>query len=95
MFEKIASPILNTVAEVYINEQGEQRFYKIHPADGYKLHVKELDEAIYDELGRFVENKKGYTKGFTTCPLSYNFEANRREIYSVKEIAYGILHQED
>lgn len=85
MFTKTESPIPNTTAEVFTNERGEGRFYKIRPAAGYKLHVKELDEDVYDESGRFVEHKKGYTKGFTTCPLSYDFEANTREIYAVKE----------
>jgi hypothetical protein len=80
MFTQIESILPNTIMELH--ESGN--FYRIKPAEGYVLHTKELDYDEYDEQGRFLENKKGYTSVFTTCPTNYNFFENPREIYAEK-----------
>jgi hypothetical protein len=82
MFTQIESILPNTIMELH--ESGN--FYRIRPAEGYKLHTKELDYDEYDEQGQFLENKKGYTSVFTTCPINYNFSENPREIYAVEVI---------
>lgn len=86
MFEVVyLTKVANTVTEQFVKENGERTFYKISPVAGYKLHTKELDYEECDEQGRFVESKKGFTKGFVTCAPNYDFEANPREIYAVAE----------
>ncbi len=81
MFTQVKSIVPNTIMELH--ESGD--FYKIKPADGYKLHAKGFDIEIYDEAGRFVETKKRYTKVFVTCGVNYDFEANPREFYAVED----------
>lgn len=81
MFTQIESIIPNTIMELH--ESGD--FYKIMPADGYKLHAKGFDIEIHDEAGRFVETQKRYTKVFVTCGVNYDFEANPREFYAVED----------
>lgn len=87
MFEVVyLTKVANTITEQFVKDNGERTFYKIKPVAGYKLHTKELDYDEYDEQGRFLENKKGYTSVFTTCPTNYNFSENPREIYAVEVI---------
>ena len=81
MFTQIESVVPNTTMEIH--ESG--KFYRIRPAEGYKLHTKELDSEAFDDAGRFVEVQKGYTKVFTTCGVNYDFKANPREFYAVKD----------
>lgn len=58
--------------------------YKIRPADGYKLHEKNLDEPVFDENGNETNKiKLGYTTRFTTVDANYDWEKNERKIYAI------------
>ena len=86
MYKEVKALIKNTTFEARTNEKGEATFYKISPSDGYKLHVKHLDEPIFDESGNETgEMKKGYTKAFTTVNANYDFKENPFEIYAEKD----------
>ena len=86
MYKDIESIIKNTVMKERYNENGEKVNYIISPAQGYLLHEKSRDEAIFEENGVDTgEIKKGYTSGIVTVLANYDFEKNEREIYAVKE----------
>ncbi len=65
------SVVPNTIVET--KTYGESTIYILHPAEGYTLHTKELDEEVYDEQGRFVQTIRGYTAGWSTFAPNYDF----------------------
>ena len=86
MYKDIESIIKNTVMKERYNENGEKVNYIILPAQGYLLHEKSRDEAIFEENGVDTGKiKKGYTSGIVTVLANYDFDKNEREIYAVKE----------
>lgn len=86
MYKDIESIIKNTVMKERYNESDEKVNYIISPAQGYLLHEKSRDEAIFEENGVDTgEIKKGYTSGIVTVLANYDFDKNEREIYVVKE----------
>lgn len=85
MYKDIETLIENTVTKERYNESGEKVNYIISPADGYLLHEKSRDEAIFDGNGIATgEIKKGYTSGIVTVLANYDFEKNEREIYAIE-----------
>ncbi len=86
MYKDIESIIKNTVMKERYNDSGEKVNYIISPCEGYLLHEKSRDEAVFDENGVDTgEIKKGYTSGIVTVLANYDFEKNEREIYAVRE----------
>ena len=71
------------IEETVINNN---KVYKIHPKEGYKLHEKSRDEAVVDENGiETGEIRLGYTLGVVTAG-GYNtcrYCGDRKHIYPV------------
>ena len=84
MYKEITPIIANTVMKERYNEGGVKVNYVISPKEGYLLHEKSRDEAVFDENGNDTgEIKKGFTSGIVTVLANYDFEKNEREIYAV------------
>lgn len=74
--------IENTVMQImYID--GNPRVYTIIPANGFVLHDNTLDWTGVDFNTYEEVFYLGYTVGTVTCPVSYDFENNPREFYTV------------
>lgn len=59
-------------------------YYKVRPAEGYKLHEKGLDMPAYDEEGKETGKIQcGYTTVFTTVGANYDWSKNERKIYAI------------
>ena len=59
-------------------------YYKVRPAEGYKLHEKGLDMPIFDEEGNETGKIQcGYTTVFTTVGANYDWQKNERKIYAI------------
>ena len=78
----------NTIQQAYYdNNTNELLVYDIAPVSGYVLHDNTRDFEMPD----FANNpdvfifKLGYTRGSTSVPADYDFEANPRELYAVLE----------
>ncbi len=86
MYKDIKPIIKNTVTKERFSDSGEKVNYIISPKEGFLLHEKSRDEAIFDENGVDTgEIKKGYTSGIVTVLTNYDFEKNEREIYAIRE----------
>lgn len=86
MYKEITPIIENTVMQERYNDSGDLINYIISPIEGYLLHEKSRDEIVTDEEGNETGDvKKGYTSGIVTVLANYDFKANPREIYAVKE----------
>ena len=86
MYKDTEPIIKNTAMKERYNESGEKINYILSPAQGYLLHEKSRDEAMFDENGNNMgEIKKGYTSGIVTVLANYDFDKNEREIYAVEE----------
>lgn len=84
MYKEIKPLLDNTVCEAR-KQNGEIVSYRIHPADGYKLHEITLDEKGIDTDGNETDEvKKGFTTSYITAGAGYDFEKNEREIYAVE-----------
>ena len=86
---KIITPSLVPNATTQLNlRDGLPSSYYIIPNEGYVLHDKERDTPEYDEeamseTGNII---LGYAKKIVSCSVNYDFEANPREFYAVREI---------
>ena len=69
------------------NINGVHSQYAITPNKGYVLHDKFLDEQVIDEetFETTGEIKLGFYSGTRTVAANYDFAANEREFYAVKE----------
>ena len=86
MYKDIEPIIKNAIMKERFSDSGEKVNYIMYPKEGYLLHEKSRDEAIFDENGVATgEIKRGYTSGIVTVLANYYFEKNEREIYTVKE----------
>lgn len=95
MYKKIEPLIENTIFEV-TEMNGEVKFYRIRPAEGYKLHEKTLDETIIDEETHEETGKKklGFTTAYVLVGSNYDFDKNDSELYA-KPLDYeGIVDVE-
>lgn len=83
MFKEIQPKIENTIFEACRNEAEETLWYRISPAEGYKLHEVTLDEILMDDAGNETGKiKLGFTKSYVTAGAFYDFEKNERQIYA-------------
>lgn len=83
MFKEIQPKIENTIFEAYQNEADETLWYRISPANGYKLHEITLDEILTDEADNQTGKiKLGFTTSYVTAGAFYDFEKNERQIYA-------------
>lgn len=78
----------NTIQQAYYdNNTNELLVYDIAPVGGYVLHDNTRDYEMPDFENNPDEMifKQGYTRGSTSVPADYDFEANPRELYAVIE----------
>ena len=86
MFTQVDTIVPNTIMELH--ESGN--LYRIKPSEGYVLHTKELDYEEYDEQGKFIEQKRGYTFFSSTCSSQYDFKAKFvSDENGIEYLAYG------
>ncbi len=85
-YEDIETKIPNTIMQKRILNDSEIT-YCITPNDGYLLHDKLYDEPILDEATMEETGKVilGFRKSTATVPVSYDFELNLRQFYTVLE----------
>lgn len=86
MYKQTEAKLENTIFEAR-EMDGKITSYIIRPCEGYKLHEITLDEPVFDEetMQETGEKKLCFTKAYVTASANYDFEANPREIYAVKE----------
>ena len=82
----VPSLIENTIMQKNFRD-GVPTTYYITPNEGYVLHDKGLDtpeynEETFEETGNIL---LGYRRTTASCAVSYDFEANPREFYTVLE----------
>ena len=83
MYKEIEPLIENTFCEARLKDD-KVISYRLHPAEGYKLHEITLDETVIDEYGNETgEIKLGYTESYITAGASYDFVKNERQIYTI------------
>lgn len=95
MYKQTKAKIENTIFEA-TELNGEVKFYRIRPAEGYKLHEKTLDETIIDEETHEETGKKklGFTTAYVLVGSNYDFDKNDSELYA-KPLDYkGIVDVE-
>lgn len=78
--------IEHTTVKPYYNKKGELRAYSIYPDEGYRLHVKSLDEEVIDEntmepTGEVIKGYR-YHGEYTTVGYNYDFQKNPQELYT-------------
>ena len=79
-------PIIeNTTMQRYVNNNGVALTYVISPIEGYVLHDNRKDwYEEYDEEGNPIgEPILGYGRGSVSVPISYDFDANPYNLYTV------------
>lgn len=96
MYKKIEPLIENTICEACETSRGAG-YHKVRPAEGYKLHEKGLDMPVFDEKTGRETNKieRGYTTGFTTVSIDYDWGTNPRQIYAVPIDTVEIIEKEE
>lgn len=83
MYKEIEPLIENTICEACETRRGVG-YYRVRPAEGYKLHEKGLDMPIFDNEGNETGKIKcGYTTVFVTVGANYDWSKNERKIYAI------------
>jgi hypothetical protein len=87
MYKETHAKLDNTVFEVRLDKEGKVLSYRIHPANGYRLHENTLDSPIIDEETHQNTGgiKLGFTNSYVTTGADYDFEKNERQIYAERE----------
>ena len=81
-YEDVNPVIENTTMEVMIVD-GRPHMYNITPIAGYVIHDKAGDIFDIDPITGEETVKAGFCSGSCSCLVSYDFEENPREFYTV------------
>ncbi|MBR5506884.1 MAG: hypothetical protein IKV88_02425 [Clostridia bacterium] len=86
-YKKVDESLISNTDMKILLIDGVETSYYITPKEGFKLHAKELDSSAFDEktMTQTDEIILGFTKGTKTCHISYDFEENPREFYTVED----------
>jgi hypothetical protein len=81
MAQIIVEPIIaNTTMTKYVNSSGRELAYFITPNEGYVIHDNTLD---FPDSGSDEPTNLGFTTTQISVHISYDFEVNERELYTV------------